>query len=240
MNALNRVVIVVLLFVAMVACSVLLVGGRWAFPLGVQQLSTLVEFVKGREWYELELVGAALACIVNPVLLLFVWLELRQPRKSIRVEKAGGDALVTIASIADRLKHEVGQLPDVRRARPQVLGKRKGVVVGLDVETATGINVPEKANQVIEVTRRVLEEDMGLRLVRPPRVNLRAVSYAKERRSGTKLKELPAVEPATDEPSVEPEDWSLVEPGEPVAQIEPPVELAQELPDSPEEPETDW
>jgi hypothetical protein len=69
---------------------------------------------------------------------------------------------------------------------------------------------------------------------------LRAVSYAKERRSGTKLKELPAVEPATDEPSVEPEDWSLVEPGEPVAQIEPPVELAQELPDSPEEPETDW
>ena len=248
MNALNRAVIVVLLLIAMVLCSVLLVGSRWVLPLAVQQLSVLTEFIEGRAWYELELVGVALVCVVDLVLLVFMWLELRQPRKSIRVEKAGGDALVTIASISDRLKHEVGQLPNVRHTKPRVSARRKGVVVELDVETATGVNVPKKADQIIETARRVLGEDMGLRLVRPPRVNLRAVSYSRERISRLGSKGAPAIEPA-DEPPVEPEDWSLVEPVEqiepveqvePVAQIEPPVELAEELPDLPEEPETDW
>ncbi len=195
MNALNRAVIIVLLLLAMVLCSVLLVGARWVLPPIAEQLSALVEFTEGRYWYDLELPGGVLACLVDLVLFLLILLQVRQPRKSIRVEKAGGEVLITIASITDRLKHEVNQLPDVLRSKPRVLGKRSGVVVRLDAEVVAGVNVPEKANQIVEVARRVVEDDMGLGLAQPPKVNLRAASYSKARKSPVKPGKAPPARP---------------------------------------------
>jgi len=52
-------------------------------------------------------------------------------------------------------------------------------LVELDVETASGINVPEKSGQILEMARQVVEEKMGLKLARPPKVNLRVVPYPK-------------------------------------------------------------
>ncbi len=50
-------------------------------------------------------------------------------------------------------------------------------MVELDVETAAGVDVPEEATRIVETARRVVEEKMGLKLARPPKVNLRAVPY---------------------------------------------------------------
>jgi hypothetical protein len=236
MNAFNRVVMVALLLAAMVLCIVLLVGVRVVVPVIAQQSATLAESIEGRTWYELELPGCAIASVVNLILGLFVLLEVRRPRRSIRVGKAaGGEVSVSVASITDRLKHEVGQVSDVLRTRPRVLGKRSGVVVELDVAAAAGVTVPEKADQIVEVARRVVEEDMGLKLVRPPKVSLRVVSYPRGRKpparpaevSPARPREMVPAEPE-EAPPTEPEEWSAVEPVEP-------VEAAEELPDLPED-----
>jgi hypothetical protein len=215
MNALNRAVIVVLLVIAMVLCSVLLVGAKWVLPPVTQQLSVLAESIEGREWYEVTLPGGTLACVVDVVLFLFIVLQVRRPRKSIRVEKAaGGEVLVSIASISDRLKYEVDQLPEILRTRPDLSGKRSGVVVELDVEAAAGVNVPEKAGVIVETARRVIEDDMGLKLVRPPKVNLRVVSYPKGQSYPVRSREARPAEPAPEReaPLAEPAEWLPVEP----------------------------
>jgi hypothetical protein len=224
MNVVNRVVIVILLLVAMALCTLVLVMPVPVFEVIEQQSGTLAESLGDLEWYARVLPGVALAFVVNLVLLLLLVLEVRRPsRKAIRVEKtAGGEVQISVASIADRLRYEVDQLPGVLRTRPKVSGKRGGVVVEMDVETAAGINVPEEAEQIMQVARQVVEEGMGLKLARPPRVNLRAVSYPKAQKSPAKPKEAPPAEPKEEalpvEPvemlPVEPAEWSPVEPEE--------------------------
>ena len=228
MNAFNRVVMVILLLVTMVLCIVLLVGGRVVVPAVAQQWAALAESIEGRAWYEVELPGCVIAGVVNLSLGLLVLLEVRRPRGSIRVEKAaGGEVSVSVASITERLKYEVGQVSDVLRTRPRVSGKRSGVVVELDVEAAAGVSVPEKAGQIVEAARRVVEEDMGLKLVRPPKVSLRVVSYPRERRPPARLAEVPPARPREIVPA-EPEE---VPPAEP--QEVPPTEPEEVLPFTP-------
>jgi hypothetical protein len=231
MNALNRAVMVVLFLIAIVLCTVLFVGARWVLPPLAQQSSALAEYIQGRALYEVELPGCAIAGMVDLVLVLFILLELRRPRGSIRVEKAGGEVLVALTSIADRLKHDVNQLSDVVRTRPNVSARRKGVVVELDVEAEAGVNVPDKAEQIVGVARRVVEEDMGLELARPPKVKLRIAPRSKTPRAPVRPSETPPARPSETPPvrpreappaeplvmsPVEPGDWSPVEPVEPI------------------------
>jgi hypothetical protein len=123
--------------------------------------------------------GILFAVVLDIILVLFLIAEVRRPAaKAIRVKKtAGGEVQVSVNSIADRLKYEIDQLASVLRTKPQVQAKRGGVVVELDVETVAEIDVPQKADQIVETARRVVEEKMGLKLARPPKVNLRAVPY---------------------------------------------------------------
>ena len=62
------------------------------------------------------------------VCLFLLWLELRRPRKkTIRAQKmAGGEAHITVDSIAQRLAYNIDQLPDVIKVTPQIIGKGAG------------------------------------------------------------------------------------------------------------------
>ncbi len=203
MNKVNRVALVILLLIAMVLCTVTLVVPVWVFDTVARQSTALVEFLDSLQWYVRVPLGILFALTVDVILVLLIILEVRRPApKAIRVEKtAGGEVLISVASIADRLKYEVDQLSSVLRTRPNVSGKRGGVVVELDVETASGVNVPEKAGQIVEMARQVVEEKMGLKLARPPKVNLRVVPYPKAPQAPAEPKERP---PALPEGSGEP------------------------------------
>ena len=181
MNVVNRVAMVILLLVLMLLCTTILVVPVWVFDAVAQQLAMLADFLDSFQWYVRVPLGILFALVLDIIFILLILLEVRRPtRKSIRVEKtAGGEVLISVASIADRLKYEVDQLSSVLRTKTTVSGKRGSVVVELDVETATGINVPEKADQIVEMARQVVEEKMGLKLARPPKVNLRVVPYPK-------------------------------------------------------------
>jgi len=179
MNAVNRVLVVILLLIAIPLCTMLLVLPVPVLEAVGGQLTALVDFLNRLQWYVRVPLGILFALTLDVIFILLIILEVRRPTpKAIRVEKTtGGEVLISVTSIADRLQYEIDQLSSVLRSRAKVSGKRGGVVVELDVETAAGIDVPQKAEQIVETARQVVEEKMGLKLARPPKVNLRAVPY---------------------------------------------------------------
>ncbi|HEY67659.1 MAG TPA: alkaline shock response membrane anchor protein AmaP [Thermoflexia bacterium] len=179
MNAVNRILVVVLLLIAIPLCTILLVLPIPVLEAIGGQLTALIDFLSRLQWYVRVPLGILFALTLDVIFILLIILEVRRPTpKAIRVEKAaGGEVQISVASIADRLKYEVDQLPGILRSKAKVSARRKGVVVELDVETAAGVDVPERAEQIVETARRVVEEKMGLKLARPPKVNLRAVPY---------------------------------------------------------------
>jgi hypothetical protein len=178
MNTFNRVVIIILLLLAMVVCSFTLV-------LPVQTLRTVALQANG--WADfldqriiplaLQVIGIFLALIVDLVAVLLIILEVRRPAaRSITVQQAaGGRVTLSIASIVDQLKIEVGRLPEVLQVKPQVTAKRDGVLVNLDAKIEAEAGLANKAERIVETVRHLVEQKMGLKLVRPPKVNLEVV-----------------------------------------------------------------
>lgn len=184
MNAVNRVVLVVLLLIAMVLCSVLAIVPAPVFAWLSRSFGGLAHYFGRFEAYSagwaIQLtLGVIVAVVVSLVFILLIILEVRRPStRPIRVEKAaGGDVLIDVSSIANRLRYEIDQLPDIVRVRPKVRARRGGVAIELDVETAPGLDVPEKAERIVTATRLIVEDKLGLKLARRPRVQLRSVQY---------------------------------------------------------------
>ncbi len=180
MNTVNRVVLVILLLAVMVLCSLLLVVPVETLRIVAQQARGMADsLARVRPVLRLP-VGILLAVIVNLVAILLIILEVgRRAPTSIKVEQvSGGEATLGVSSIADQLKSEINQLPGVTQVKPKVSAKRKGVVVELDAKVATETGVPAEAERIVETARRVVEDKMGLKLARPPKVNIEAVRPA--------------------------------------------------------------
>jgi hypothetical protein len=113
--------------------------------------------------------------------LFTLWLELRRPRKKIiRVQKmAGGEAHITTDSIAQRLAYNLDQLPDVIKVSPRITGRARGVDIDLLLETSPEIDVPMKTEEVLQVTREVVGERMGLKLGKV-QVQIKHAPYPRE------------------------------------------------------------
>ena len=176
MNTLNRIVILLLTLVLLVVCVALSfapvsilqgVGGqmeRWGESLAESQ-----------NWLRIA-AGILFAFLGLCVTILIFIAELYRPRsKTIRVEKVGGGEVeVSLQTIQDRVQFDVDQLPGVIKVRPQVSTQRGGVVVEVTVESAGETEVPDQASEIIEVVRQAVEERIGVKLARPPKVKLYA------------------------------------------------------------------
>lgn len=102
-------------------------------------------------------------------ILLFgslLWLELwPRRRRGVRVHTVeGGSVELDTASIGRRLEWHLDQLAEVIAVVSRVKARGSAVDIQLDVETAPDIDVPMKTDEVVEVTRDIIEEDMGLKL----------------------------------------------------------------------------
>jgi hypothetical protein len=180
MNTFNRVVLVILLLLGMVLSSFALVLPMPTLRAIALQADGLYDLLSRIRPVALLPIGILLALIVDLIGILLIILEVRRPAaKSISVEQAaGGEVTLSIASIADQVKTEVGQLADVLQVKPRVSARRKGVVVEVDAKIAAETGVPNKAERIVETVRRVVEQKMGLKLARPPKVNIEAVRRA--------------------------------------------------------------
>lgn len=184
MNVFNRLVVILLLLVIIVLAAVVAIVPTWSIRLVVVTFDELhqwmVDFDNANNLFFLGmriLIGGAVILIA----LLLLWLELRRPRKrTIRAQKlAGGEAHITTDSVEQRLAYNIDQLPDVVRVLPRVEGKARGVDVDLLLETSPEIDVPMKTDEVMQVTREVIVDRMGLKLG-TVRVRIKHAPYPQE------------------------------------------------------------
>lgn len=102
-------------------------------------------------------------------LLLFgtlLWVELwPKRRRGVRVQTSeGGSVELDTRSIARRLVWHLDQLAEVITVIPDVKARGSAVDIRMEIETAPDIDVPMKTDEVVEVTRDIIEQDMGLKL----------------------------------------------------------------------------
>lgn len=185
MNVLNRLIVVLLLLLIILATALIVI-----VPLEtLRTVATTFEWLRqGSADYmnssdRLLFAGGRVLAggIIVFACLILLWLELRRPRKkTIRVQKlSGGEAQVAVSSIEQRLAYNIDQLPDVIKVSPQITGRGRGVDVDLLLETSPDIDVPMKTEEVLEVTREVIADRMGLNLGKV-QVKIKHAPYPKE------------------------------------------------------------
>ncbi len=94
------------------------------------------------------------------------WLELwAGRRRGVRIRTAtGGSAEVDAGSVSRRLEWHLDQLPEIIDVVPTVKARGGAVDILLEIEAAPDVDIPMKTDEVLEATRDIIEEDMGLKL----------------------------------------------------------------------------
>jgi hypothetical protein len=171
MNTFNRIIAIVLWVVLMAALAIAAVtplatvaflqdamaqAGSW---LRAQQELDASNFLIGQI-----AVGVIALIIFGALTGLEIW---SGQRRGVRIRTAqGGQAELDTSSISRRLSWQLDQLAEVISVVPIVKSKGGSVDIKLEVETAPDIDVPMKTDEVVEVTRDLIEQDMGLKLGR--------------------------------------------------------------------------
>ena len=118
---------------------------------------------------------------------------IRIRRRTVRLKDGSGELMMD--TLANHLSYHIDLLPDVLRVRPRLTSTGKGVRVSLYVETAPNVNMPSKSAEVKETARRVLEEQLGLRVKGEVKVTIKPIPYPRpprRRRRPTPPKQAPA------------------------------------------------
>jgi uncharacterized alkaline shock family protein YloU len=181
MNTFNRVVVVLLLLATIIVMTIVLVVPRPVIEALQQWLWNLDVNLALVSPPVLLVMGVALALLVDVVCVVLIWLEFRRPRpRAIRVQSiTGGQAELSVDSVARRLERDIGQLEGVTFVKPNVWGRRGGVEIEFDLETGPEVDVPTKTEEVCQVTREAVEDRMGLKL-RKVRVHVKHTPYPTE------------------------------------------------------------
>lgn len=174
LNTLNRIVIVIV-------CLVLILVLTSIFILPQLILTSVGDWMAewgaylGRQtpWLR-AIIGALLALIVDFILAVAIFLEVRPTRKRyINVQQvAGGMANVSIESVNQLLNHKLDPLPGVIKVNPRIRAKGDKVEAIVDAEVARDANVPTMANQMIKVIQAALTEELGLQIAGQPQVRV--------------------------------------------------------------------
>jgi hypothetical protein len=176
-TTLNRVVIVIVCLASIAALTalfvlpqiVLIAAGQWMLDWGsyIQNIDP---------WVRLG-TGVAIAVVIDIALAIVIILEIRRPRsRFLRVQQvAGGIAKISTDSVVELLQHRLEPLPGIIRVTPKIRAKGNRVTAWVDAGVARGTNVPQTANQLIEVIQSVLTEELGLLIAGQPEVQVTVV-----------------------------------------------------------------
>jgi hypothetical protein len=178
MNVFNRVLVVLLLlgWIGALIASLVLPGAsiatlRYALDWWAQAVTTVPGIY-------IHWVVAAGLLIVAVVLLV---LEIRRPRRlTVKLRQAtGGIVELSTESVARSLEYHIAQVPGVTQVRPLVTSRGKTVRVALALETDPLVDVPAKSEEIIQLTRELVEGKLGLKLDRNGLViNVRQATYS--------------------------------------------------------------
>ena len=76
----------------------------------------------------------------------------------------GGSAELDTSSISRRLEWHLEQVAEVSNVVPIVRARGGAVDIRLEVEVAPEVDIPMKTDEVVGLTRDIIEDDIGLRL----------------------------------------------------------------------------
>ena len=169
MNGFNRVVAIflwlALLAGLLVAAIAPLQSIAW-LQEGLAQLAAWLTSVRSEKPAYFIVGQAAVgigALLILGALLFFEVMTMR--RRGVRIRTTeGGSAELDTVSVARRLQWHLDQLAEVITVVPAVRARGGSVDVKLEIETAPDIDIPLKTDEVVDVTRDIIEQDMGLRL----------------------------------------------------------------------------
>lgn len=155
LNWFNRAIVVVVLtalFLAGLAVSILPgATGGW--------LRAMAALIETAGFVATAAAGLPLALVA----LMLLVLELRIERPGAVALAGDSGARLAVDTIVQRLRTDVGTVPDVDQVRPTVRPRRGRVDVDLAVTTAPAVDVPTKAAEVSQVARDTIEK-LGLKL----------------------------------------------------------------------------
>jgi hypothetical protein len=168
MNAFNRIVTIIVLFILLALLLALAVSPMEVVHWMQGQLATFGAWLarlQATDPMNFNIARAALAVAALIVLLPLILAEFtREGEAVVRLRTPEGDAQVTTDSIAKRLAWHVDQLADVIAVQPVVQARGDQVNIQLDVETSPVIDVPMKTEEILLVVRDVVEGSMGLKI----------------------------------------------------------------------------
>ena len=177
MNTFNRIVMILLILIAFFVVNVGLVVPRESLQVIYTTADTTVRtMARIKPDFILPFRALLVLCALFLDILLFTLLvlEMRGPAKrTIRIKRVGGgEVVVTTESIAERLQYHIDQVADVVSVKALVKPRGGSVDLDLQVQAGADINVPEKAEQILQVAKQVVEDKMGLVLADKPRVHI--------------------------------------------------------------------
>ncbi len=197
MHIFNRILVILGLLLVMVMSAIVFIAPAPFFTIFItflQQTDASLTALTGSSLILRWAGGFIFTLLVWAICVALLWLEVRRPRsRTIVVQKvSGGLAELTGDSIISRLEYNLDQLAEIINARATVRSGRKGVRIDLAVETSPEVEVPSKSEQIQQVTRDIVESQMGLQL-ESMRVVMRHAPYPKSYFKGRKIE--PAARP---------------------------------------------
>lgn len=169
MNTFNRVVAIILWGTIMAVIGLVAVmpfpAVAWIQEMSAQAAMWLAErqaanpsnFLIGQI-----AIGVSALLIFGLLIGLEIW---SGQRRGVRIRTVqGGSAELDTASIGRRLSWRLDQLAEVISVVPLVKSKGGSVDIKIEIEAAPDVDVPMKTDEVVEVTRDLIEDDMGLKL----------------------------------------------------------------------------
>lgn len=169
MTTFNRTVATLLWLALLTVTCALAIAPITTIETAQEGLTSLGETIEGWRSIDPENFAIGQWAIVAASIAIFgllVWLEiLALRRRGVRVRTAqGGSVEVETNSIGRRLEWHLDQLPEIITVVPVVRSKGGSVDIKLELEAAPDIDVPMKTDEVVEATRYIIEQDMGLKL----------------------------------------------------------------------------
>lgn len=167
MNLINRMIVVMLLLLGLALSCASIFAVIFFRPALIPRIETSLAAFGTDQLGIPQLFCIGLAILVFAISALLLYLELmpggkqRMHLKSIQ----GADVLMSSDAITSQLQYALDPLPGVIRAQPKVYkGSGDSVDVLIDLTTTPDVDVKKKTDEVMDITRTVLEGGLGLRV----------------------------------------------------------------------------
>ncbi len=169
MSILNRIVAALFWLLLLIAFTIVAVAPFWVFT----QLQHILDSFQSAvaQWYATNptnfIIGQATMGVAALLVfgLLFWLTAIWGQSRGVRIRTTDGiSAELDVHSISRRLEWHLEQVAEISNVVPIVKARGGAVEIRLEVEVAPEVDIPMKTDEVLILTRDVIEEIIGLKL----------------------------------------------------------------------------